>query len=285
MTSFIILSGLSGSGKSTAIKVFEDIGYYCVDNLPPELLSKFAELCENPANDITHAAFVMDVREGVFFDTAPGAIRALKHPGNDVQVLFLEATDEALVRRFKETRRKHPLNPEGNLLESIRAEREKLGPIRALADNTLDTTPFNIHQLRDILIETYGKPTGRSISLNFFSFGFKHGFPHDADLVIDVRFLPNPHYDGKLRPLTGKDKAVQDYISASGDTGVFIKKLVDLLRFLLPRYQGEGKSYLTVAFGCTGGAHRSVFVAERVADEFADLLPNVWHRDINRSMG
>ena len=283
MSRMVILSGLSGSGKSTAVKVLEDIGFFCVDNLPPGLIPKFTELSNNTYGKVSDVAFVVDVREGVFFESALGMIERLKSSDDNVTVLFLEATDEVLVRRFKETRRKHPISEQGNILESIKREREKLEPIRAIADNIIDSSPFNIHQLRDRLLEIFGDKSTDVLRLNFFSFGFKYGYPHEADMVFDVRFLPNPHYEETLKPLRGTDREVVEFIENDPDTGVFIEKLVDLLVFLLPRFEREGKSYLNIAFGCTGGAHRSVYVAEVVAQRFKDRTPNVWHRDIFRN--
>lgn len=283
MSKLLVLSGLSGSGKSTAVNVLEDIGFFCVDNLPPDLIPKFTELSNSTYGKVSNVAFVVDVREGVFFESALGTIKELKKNADNVTVLFLEATDEVLVRRFKETRRKHPISEQGSILESIKREREKLEPIRAVADIIIDSSPFNIHQLRDRILEIFSDKSTDVLGLNFFSFGFKYGYPHDADMVFDVRFLPNPHYEELLKPLRGTDKEVEEFIEKDPDTGVFIEKLVDLLVFLLPRFEREGKSYINIAFGCTGGAHRSVYIAEIVAQRFEDRTPNVWHRDISRS--
>lgn len=283
MTSFMILSGVSGSGKTTAIRVFEDLGYFCVDNLPPNLFPTFIELCSDSHRRISLVALVMDVREGVFLEFAPKAIEDIRNRGLDFQILFLESSDEVLLRRYQETRRKHPLSDGGSVLSGITREREMLGPIKELSDQIIDTSSFNIHQLREILIDMYGKSVPRKLTLNLLSFGFKHGFPQDADIVMDVRFLPNPFYVEELKELTGMDKEVKEFIWNQSDTGKFMEKLVDILGFLIPIYEKEGKSYLTVALGCTGGVHRSIALVEELAERFKDLSPNVWHRDISRS--
>lgn len=284
MIHLVIVSGLSGSGKSTAINALEDIGYFCVDNLPPSLIPTFIELCANSAESITKVALVMDIREGVFLKRAPDVIRELKNKnGYGVELLFLESSDEALVRRYKETRRKHPLSTDGNILEGISTERKMLSQIKDLADHVINTSPFNIHQLREIIQNTFGKTAPRKISLNFLSFGYKYGFPYDADLVFDVRFLPSPQFVEGLKNLTGSDKKVKNFIFKDKDTGKFIQKLVELLKFLIPRYEKEGKSYLTVAIGCTGGKHRSVAITNKISEKFKRHSPNVWHRDILKS--
>ena len=283
MTRLVILSGLSGSGKSTAVKALEDLGYFCVDNLPPTLLPTFIELCANSAEHIRKAAFVMDIREGVFFKRAPDVIMELKEKGYSVELLFLESSDETLVRRYKETRRKHPLSTNGNILKGISKERKMLSKIRSLADHLIDTSPLNVHQLREIVQDTFEKTKSRGISINFLSFGYKYGFPYDADVVLDVRFLPSPHFIESLKDLTGSDKKVREFVLKNKDTRKFIQKLVDLLKFLIPRYEKEGKSYLTVAIGCTGGKHRSVVIASELAERFKHLPLSVRHRDISKS--
>jgi UPF0042 nucleotide-binding protein len=284
MILIVILSGLSGSGKSTAVKALEDLGYFCVDNIPPLLIPTLIELCRSSAEHITKVAFVMDIREGVFFESAPDVIKELKKKGHSVELLFLEASDEVLVKRYKETRRKHPLSPDGNILEGITKEREMLSPIKNLADHVIDTSSFNIHQLREIIQDTFGEKTvSRKISINFLSFGYKYGFPYDADVVFDVRFLPSPHFVEGLKNLTGLDKEVKDFVLRNSDTRKFIQKLVNLLKFLIPRYEKEGKFYLTVAIGCTGGKHRSVVIANEIAESFKHLSPSIWHRDISKS--
>jgi UPF0042 nucleotide-binding protein len=283
MISIVILSGISGSGKSTAVKALEDLGYFCLDNLPPTLIATFIELSKNSAEEITKIGIVMDIREGVFFERIPEVIEELKKKGNSVELLFLESSDEALVKRYKETRRKHPLSADGNILEGISQEREILTKVKNIADHVIDTSSFNVHQLREIVQDLFGKTAARKISLNFLSFGYKYGFPYDADLVLDVRFLPSPHFIEGLRDLNGLDKEVRDFVFEHEDTSEFIEKVVDFLEFLIPRYEKEGKSYLTVAIGCTGGKHRSVVIANEIEERFKNLSPNVWHRDISKS--
>lgn len=283
MTRLIILSGVSGSGKSTAVKALEDLGYFCVDNLPPTLIPTFIELCENSAEHIRKAALVMDVREGVFFERASDVIAELKQKGHLVELLFLESSDEAIVKRYKETRRKHPLSTNGNILRGIHRERKMLSKIKNLADYLIDTSDLNVHQLRELVQGTFEKIKSRKISINFLSFGYKYGFPYDADVILDVRFLPSPHFIERLKDLTGSDKRVKDFLLKNEDTRKFIEKLVDILKFLIPRYEKEGKSYLTVAIGCTGGKHRSAVIVNEVAERFKHLSPTVRHRDISKN--
>lgn len=282
MIRILIVSGLSGSGKSTAVNALEDLGYFCVDNLPPTLITRFIELCASSAESITKIALVMDVREGVFFKLAPEVIAELKKKSYSTELLFLESSDEALVKRYKETRRKHPLSPDGSVLEGIFKEREMLSPIKELADHILDTSSFNVHQLREMLQDTFEKALSRKMSVNFLSFGYKYGLPSEADLVFDVRFLPSPQFVEGLKDLTGLDKKIKKFVFKK-DTGKFVQKLVDLLEFLIPRYEKEGKSYLTMAIGCTGGKHRSVVIANEIAEKFRHLNPNVRHRDISKN--
>jgi RNase adapter protein RapZ len=282
MTRLIILSGISGSGKSTAVKALEDLGYFCIDNLPPTLIPTFIELCENSAEHIRKAALVMDVREGVFFERAPDVITELKEKGHLVELLFLESSDQALVKRYKETRRKHPLSTNGNILRGIHRERKMLSKIKNLADYLIDTSDLNVHQLRELVQGTFEKTKSRRISINFLSFGYKYGFPYDADVIFDVRFLPSPHFIESLKDLTGSDRRVKDFVLKNEDTRKFVEKLVDLLKFLIPRYEKEGKSYLTVAIGCTGGKHRSAVIVNEIAERFKHLSPTVRHRDISK---
>ena len=283
MINIVILSGISGSGKSTAVKALEDLGYFCLDNLPPSLIPTFIDLAKHSAEHITKVGIVMDVREGVFFEEGPEVIEEVKKKGHSVELLFLESSDEVLVKRYKETRRKHPLSPDGNILEGISKERELLSRVKNMADHIIDTSSFNVHQLREIIQGTFGKTTPRKISINFLSFGYKYGFPYDADLVLDVRFLPSPHFIEGLKDLTGHDQSIIDFVLGHQDTREFIEKLVDFLEFLIPRYEEEGKSYLTVAIGCTGGKHRSVVITNEIAKRFKDLAPNIWHRDVSKS--
>jgi UPF0042 nucleotide-binding protein len=259
----VILTGLSGSGKLSALKAFEDLGFYSVDNLPLELVPRFADLVRQSA-EIERAALVVDVREGMRLDKFPAILKKVSKV-LPTRVVFLEATDDALVRRFSETRRPHPLGRSETVVKAIRAERKRLDPVRNVADIVLDTTKFNVHELRAHInsqFERDASDQGLMISAN--SFGFKNGVPTEADLVFDVRFLPNPHFVPEFRKLTGKDAKVAKYIRQFPQTKEFLDKTTELLTFLLPYYIQEGKAYLTVAFGCTGGQHRSVFIAEEM---------------------
>jgi UPF0042 nucleotide-binding protein len=259
----VILTGLSGSGKLSALKAFEDLGYYSVDNLPLQLVPRFADLVRQSA-EIARAALVVDVREGMRLEEFPSILKDVRKV-LPTRVVFLEASEEALIRRFSETRRPHPMGRNDTVVKSIRAERKRLEPIRNVADIVLDTTKFTVHDLRARInsqFEREESDQGLMISSN--SFGFKNGVPTEADLVFDVRFLPNPHFVPEFRKLTGKDPKVAKYVLQFPQTKEFLDKTSDLLRFLLPHYIKEGKSYLTVAFGCTGGQHRSVFIAEEM---------------------
>lgn len=282
---FIVLTGLSGSGKSQAIRALEDLEYYCVDNLPIALMPTFGELTMKAGGEIRRAAVVVDVREGSFLTRFPQTyqrLRAMK--GLNPTLIFLDANDAALVRRFSETRRPHPLAPGRSVVEGIGEERRRLKPIRKMADLVIDTTDMTVHELRRAFQNLSSNEQGRQGPVvTFLSFGFKHGIPLDADLVFDVRFLPNPHFVPSLREQTGKDAGVVKFLRAQSDTGPFTGKLVELLRFLIPRYAHEGKSYVTVAVGCTGGRHRSVYLAETLRRELKDLPDvriRVKHRDI-----
>jgi UPF0042 nucleotide-binding protein len=277
----VIITGMSGSGKASALKAFEDLGYYCVDNLPIELIPSFAELALR-SEEIPRTALVVDVREGSELDKLPGILKSVKRT-IPTRVIFLEASDAALLRRFSETRRPHPLGTDAPVRSSLRAERRHLGPIRAIADLVIDTSKFNVHELRAHLIDRFTERTGgdRSILVSCVSFGYRQGVPDDADLVFDVRFLPNPHFVPQFRPLTGRHPKVAKYIRSFPQTQEFIKRISDLLVYLLPHYIHEGKSYLTIAFGCTGGQHRSVMIAEDVSKRLrkAGYKAKVVHRD------
>jgi UPF0042 nucleotide-binding protein len=279
----VIITGLSGAGKTIAMHAFEDMGYYCVDNLPPQLLPKFIELCEQSAK-VDKVAAVVDIRGGHFFDELEQFLTGLSHPA---RVLFLEANSSALVRRFKENRRTHPLTPEGSIERGIELEQERMAPLRGRADVILDTSRITAAELRQKLFSLFAREgtLGKLLNITVVSFGFKHGLPMDADLVFDVRFLPNPHYQEALRDLTGEDEEVKDYVLGWTMTHQFIRKLKDLLSFLIPCYIDEGKTHLIVAVGCTGGKHRSVTIANLLATFFADLGQNVTtlHRDIERA--
>jgi UPF0042 nucleotide-binding protein len=282
-SSFAIITGLSGSGKGTFLKALEDRGYFCVDNLPVGLLSKFYELVLKSEDEGTKVAMVIDVREGAL-QSLPEIYDGLKHQeGVDVSLWFLEASDAALVRRFSETRRPHPLNPDRPIAESIASERQLLAPIRELADHILDTSAFNIHELRKhalSLFEGEDKEKARLLLL-LVSFGFKYGVPTVADLVFDVRFLPNPHFVPHLKGQTGGDEGVIEFMNAQPETGAFVDRLEGFLDFLMPQYEKEGKSYVTIAIGCTGGRHRSVFITNAIARHFEshDYRVRVTHRD------
>jgi UPF0042 nucleotide-binding protein len=277
----VILTGLSGSGKLSALKAFEDLGYYSVDNLPLELVPRFADLVRQ-SPEIERAALVVDVREGMRLDEFPSILNEVRKV-LPTRVLFLEASEEALIRRFSETRRPHPMGRSETVVKSIRAERKRLDPIRNVADIVLDTTKFNVHELRARIDSQFGREdSGRSLMISSNSFGFKNGVPTEADLVFDVRFLPNPHFVPEFRKLTGKDPKVAKYVRQFPQTKEFLDKTADLLKFLLPHYIKEGKSYLTVAFGCTGGQHRSVFIAEEIKKRLANegYRAKTAHRDM-----
>src|ERR1700722_11911460 len=279
----VILTGLSGSGKLSALKAFEDLGYYSVDNLPLELVPRFADLVRQSA-EIKRAALVVDVREGMRMDEFPGILKQVRRV-LPTRVLFLEASEEALIRRFSETRRPHPLGRSETVVKSIRAERKRLDPIRNVADIVLDTTKFNVHDLRAHINSQFERgESGQSLMISSNSFGFKNGVPAEADLVFDVRFLPNPHFVPEFRKLTGRHPKVAKYVRDFPQTAEFLDKTTDMLKFLLPHYIEEGKSYLTVAFGCTGGQHRSVFIAEEIKKRMAaeGYRVKTTHRDMPR---
>jgi UPF0042 nucleotide-binding protein len=281
-TSLVIITGMSGSGKASVLKAFEDLGYYAVDNLPAELMPRFAELVKE-SSETDRAALVVDIREGTRFDRVPKVLQQLKRQLNTT-VLYLEASDDALIRRFSETRRPHPLGRSSETVKAaLASERKRLAPIRALADIVIDTSKFNVHELRQHVQERFQRePTERSILVSCVSFGYKHGVPTDADLLFDVRFLPNPHFVPEFRALSGRHPKVAKYIRSFPQTQEFISRISDLLVYLLPHYVREGKSYLTIGFGCTGGQHRSVMIAEEVAKRLkkAGYLLKVVHRDM-----
>jgi len=276
----VIISGMSGSGKASALKAFEDLGYYCVDNLPLDLLPRFAELVrESP--EINRAAIVIDVREGSSLDRLPDILKELRRELS-TSVIFLEAGDEVLQRRFSETRRPHPLGTGAPVKKSLKDERKQLAAVRSIADMVIDTSKFNVHELRSHITEAFQTESQqKTILISCVSFGFKRGVPEDADLVFDVRFLPNPHFVPEFRPLTGLDPKVAKYIRSFPQTQEFITRISELLVYLLPHYLEEGKSYLTIGFGCTGGQHRSVMIAEEVKKRLAKAgyRVKVAHRD------
>ncbi len=276
----VIITGMSGAGKASALKAFEDLGYYAVDNLPVGLIENFAELVRDTL-EIDRAALVVDIREGSRLDKLPEVLRSIKRSLRTT-VLFLEAKDEALVRRYSETRRPHPLGRQKSVMSSLHSERERMKPVRDVADVVIDTTKFNVHELRSFINERFGAGNrDHNLLISCVSFGFRQGVPEDADLMFDVRFLPNPHFIPEFRPFTGRHPKVAKYIRSFPQTKEFIKRISELLIYLLPHYVKEGKSYLTIAFGCTGGKHRSVMIAEEVKKRLAKAgYPvKVVHRD------
>ena len=279
-----VITGYSGAGKSEAIAAFEDSGYFCVDNLPPRMIGALGELFHHDGSNVRRAAVVTDVRGGDYFDDLLAVLDELAEGGLEPKVLFLEADELTLLDRFKETRRRHPLSPEGRIVDGIRAERGVLGQLRERADIVIDTTDLTGAMLRRrISAELLGGGTNGRLALTLLTFGFKHGPPRDADMVLDVRFLPNPHYLEHLRPLTGRDRDVVEHVESGTAAGEFYERLLPMLDFLLPAYVSEGKTHLTIALGCTGGRHRSVCVADRIArhlDEREDLRLRVVHRDV-----
>jgi UPF0042 nucleotide-binding protein len=282
---FVLITGLSGSGKGSALKAFEDLGYYCVDNLPVDLITKFADLCSAPGSRIARAAMVVDIRGGEALGELPALYQGLKRKNLKLSLVFLEASDKVMIRRFEETRRPHPLRRDLPVREGIRLERVLLKPIRDLADAVIDTTRMNVHELRDSIQMRFGGVVGRkAMLLSVVSFGFRFGVPTDADLVFDVRFLPNPNYVPRLKSKTGRDRAVQRFIDKYPQTREFVARVMDLLLYLLPHYIREGKSYLTIAIGCTGGRHRSVALAERITKDLSSegYKTKLVHRDIGR---
>jgi UPF0042 nucleotide-binding protein len=282
---FVVITGLSGAGKSYAIKCFEDMGFFCVDNLPTTLIPTFADLVARAETRRGRVALGVDVREGEYLSHFLEALGGLRQRGHSVEVLFLEAGEEALVRRYRETRRRHPLAPDGNVLDGIRAERKALSTVREVADRIVDTSALTVHQLKDLLVEAYVAPKARpGVAVSLVSFGFKHGVPIDADLVFDVRFLPNPHFVESLRPLDGRDDRVREFVLKHEESRELLRRISDFLGFVLPAYQREGKAYLTIAVGCTGGRHRSVALVEELRP-FIDGLgftPTLVHRDLDR---
>jgi UPF0042 nucleotide-binding protein len=280
----VVVTGLSGSGKSTALKVLEDLGFYCIDNLPAALLPRFLELWQSSREDIGRVALGIDVRERRFLQDVPGVFDELRGAGVQLEVIYLEASDDVLVRRFSETRRPHPAAEAGAVADGIRRERDALRGVRELADRIIDTSAFTVHELRAALRELLETPESGRMTISLVSFGYKHGLPTDADLALDCRFLPNPFFMEELRPKTGTDPDVAAYVLERPDAQEFLEHVLALLRFTLPRYQHEGKSYLTIAIGCTGGRHRSVVLVEELRGRLAALGHRVLvrHRDFER---
>ena len=279
----VILTGLSGSGKSTVLKTFEDLGFYCVDNLPVELIPTFSELHMQGGGEIQRAALLVDAREGEQIARLPDILRRLRRE-MPATLVFIEASEDALLRRFSETRRPHPLGQGRTIREGLRHERTLMAQIRGLADVVIDTTKFNVHELRQFITRRFQESGQRPMMVALVSFGYRYGIPSDADLVFDVRFLPNPHFIPRLRKFSGRDPRVARYIRSFPQTGEFLRRIEGLLVYLIPHYIHEGKSYLTIAFGCTGGRHRSVMLSEALHKSLhrRGFTTKVVHRDIDK---
>ncbi len=282
---FVIITGMSGAGKSQAIKILEDINYYCMDNMPPALLPNFAELCKSSSKEVSKVAVVADIRGGIFFKDLFNSLNELKNMGIQYRILFLDTSDDELVKRYKEQRRPHPLSTTGTIVDGIRSERLSLEEVKKRSDYIIDTTNMKLGRLKEELLSIFvqGNVT-YNLNITVMSFGYKYGLPQDSDLVFDVRFLPNPFYIEELKRYTGNDKNVQEYVMGFDTTNVFIDKLKDMLLFLLPHYIKEGKSNLVISIGCTGGKHRSVTISNRIASILSEenyrVLLN--HRDVEK---
>ena len=282
MSEFLIITGVSGAGGSTAGDTFEDLGWFVIDNLPPALIAKVVELVQTPGSTTQRVALV--VRTEHYLEELSTALEQLRKSQARVRVLFLEASDEVLVRRYENTRRRHPMSGSDRVSEAIERERALVEGIKSEADVVVDTSDLNVHQLRDRLLDLFARETETPLQTSIVSFGYKHGLPLDVDLVFDCRFLPNPHWVDELRPLTGLDEPVQQYVAAQPETGEFLKRLDDLLELLLPAFVKEGKSYLSIGVGCTGGTHRSVYLAEELGTILRKrgFHPMVKHRDLGK---
>lgn len=278
----LIVSGLSGAGKSSALNVLEDVGFFCIDNIPPELISVFIKLCDKSYNQIQKIALGIDIREGIFLNKIYDEVKLLRKHKHTVEYLFIEASREILIKRYKETRRKHPLAPDGNLVSGIESEINTLKKIREQSKNIIDTSKLNIHQLKQILIDLYAKDEKSNLIVTFTSFGYKHGIPFDADIMLDIRFLPNPQFVPSLKDFNGTDNRIKKFVLSNDESITFLNKLVDFLNYLFDKYSKEGKSYLNVAIGCTGGKHRSVAVVEELQKKFKHFKPAAIHRDIDK---
>jgi UPF0042 nucleotide-binding protein len=282
----VIITGLSGSGKSTALRALEDVGFFCVDNLPVILLPKFLSITTSSSPEIKQVAMVMDLRERSFLDKYQRIFTGLKEKGYKIEILFLESSDDSLLHRFSETRRIHPLSERGLIMEGILIEREKLSSLKKMADRIIDTTSVNVHQLKDI-VQSHFLPSCRQkkMAINITSFGYRYGLPVDADLVFDVRFLPNPYFVENLKNYDGHNADVQDYVLHKKESKEFLKKILDLMNLLIPLYEKEGKVRLNIAMGCTGGKHRSVVMANKLDSYFSSkkYMVNLNHRDIKKN--
>lgn len=281
----VIITGLSGAGKSQVARCLEDMGYYCIDNLPPSLLPKFAELCVQSEGKISKVGLVIDIRGGRFFDSLFEALESLDKQGIFYEILFLEAVDEILIRRFKESRRRHPLSPLGRVLEGITLERQRMEELRGRANKIIDTSNLKVNELKDQINELYGSVSlGSQLTLSVTSFGYKFGLPIDADLVMDVRFLPNPYYIEEMQEQTGLDDSVKEFVLEQEITGQFLAQYIQLLKFLIPNYINEGKTHLGIAIGCTGGQHRSVALAAEIGTALMEMGHQVLikHRDLSK---
>jgi UPF0042 nucleotide-binding protein len=281
----VILTGVSGSGKTSALRALEDAGFYCVDNLPIVFLEKLLELSGHTAGEVSRIALVVDAREGKFLGEAPRIIQEIRQQGVDVEVLFFEASDDSLVRRYSETRRRHPLAGDGGTVpDGIAAERRALADLKAIADEVVDTTTLNVHELKRLVSRRFAAGEAGALGVTVVSFGFRFGIPTHADLVLDVRFLPNPFFVPELKPFPGTDPKVAAFVLGQPDAKAFLDRLVDLLGFLLPRFRSEGKSYLTIAIGCTGGKHRSVALSGALAERLSSggQPVRLWHRDVDK---
>jgi UPF0042 nucleotide-binding protein len=279
----VVITGMSGGGKSTVVRALEDSGYFCIDNLPVPLLGKLLELARH-AGDMHRIAVVVDAREGRFLGDSPRTVEELRRQGLPVEVLFLDATDDALIRRFSETRRRHPLAHDGTVPQGIAAERGILREIRDLADEVVDTSNLNVHELKSLVQARFARADLSQLNVSVMSFGYRYGLPPQADLVVDVRFLPNPYFVPGMRERTGREPDVAAYVLEREEAQGFLERVLGLTRFLLPLYRREGKSYLTVAIGCTGGRHRSVAIARALAEKISQdgTSVRVWDRDADR---
>jgi len=281
----VIITGLSGSGKSTALRALEDTGFFCVDNLPVVLLPKFLEINADASSEITKVALVMDLREKGFLEKCPAIFTHLRDQGYQIEILFLDSSDDVLIQRFRETRRTHPLSERGSISEGIDREREKFAELRKSANKVIDTSTYNVHQLKQVVQQHYTtSSTSKKMVINVTSFGYKYGLP-DADIILDVRFLPNPYFVEDLKTLNGNDRRVRSYVLGWQESKSFLRKLFNMMEFLIPNYEKEGKAYLSIALGCTGGKHRSVVMLNRLGEHLGKqgYIVNVHHRDVNRT--